>query len=207
MTYKPDEVFREYRAMAPGYDEGSLECDWSAPGFVKERLERNGLLTPNSRIIDFATGTGLLASEFRNKIGGASMHITALDISPDMLEHLKTKRIADILRTQDITKPWAVPRQSFDIAAATGVGEYLTDHQLDLTIRNSADTLKKGGHVAFTYRPDDKVDESQKLHDPNKVRSIFRKAGFEIVEDTSFAAYRADNGETVNHNFILARKL
>lgn len=193
--------------MAAGYDNGSKDCGWSAPVFVQRKLEHRGLLKPKTRIIDFAAGTGLLSESFRSRIGGNSLHITALDISHDMLQQLRTKRIADVLSAQDITKPWNVKRQSFDLAAATGVGEYLTDRQLRLTIANSAIALKKGGHLAFTYRPDDSNDHGQKLHSPNTVRTIFEKAGFKILEDEPFAAYTSDNGKIINHQYILARKL
>lgn len=207
MAYSSDEVQAEYRDMASGYDQGSHETGWSAPQVVQKSLEKRGLLHPSSRVIDFAAGTGLLSEAFRNKTGGHAFHITALDLSRDMLDKLKVKRVANILRQQDITKPWNVPRNSFDVAAATGVGEYLTGDQLDRTIRNAATALKKGGHVAFTYRPDDEPDETQKLHSRSDVRQTFRKAGFEIVEDTSFAAYTANDGQTVNHQYILAKKL
>jgi predicted TPR repeat methyltransferase len=207
MSRDPDDVIKEYKAMAAGYDQGSSDSQWAAPTFVANNLRGRGLLTPQTRIVDFAAGTGLLSSSLRATIGSQAMHITALDISPDMLAELKTKHIADLLRTQDITKPWNVPRQSFDIAAGTGVGEYLTDHQLQLTVRNVATALKKGGHAAFTYEPLNRTNTNQELHDPQAVATMFRKAGFQVIEDKEFPAYASNQGNSINHRYILAKKL
>lgn len=207
MKYKKEAIIAEYKETAAGYDQGSADCGWSAPNVVKKVLESRGLLKPNTHIIDFAAGTGLLSEEFRKSTEGSTLHITALDLSRDMLNELGKKNIADALQQQDITESWDVKQNNFDIATATGVGEYLTDEQLSQTINNAARAVKEGGHVALTYRPEDNSGDAQKLHSPETVQDIFTQAGLKVLEDNPFSAYKADNGETINHHCILAQKL
>ena len=94
--------------MAAGYDQGSAECGWSAPATLARTLDEMELLQPGTRVVDFAAGTGDLSKAFRDSHDGKTLHITATDLSPEMLDQARKKDVADVLYEQDITKPWGI---------------------------------------------------------------------------------------------------
>jgi predicted TPR repeat methyltransferase len=206
MQYNPRDVKQEYAEMADNYDAGSENCRWQAPTEVLNTLKSMRLIRHGMRIVDFAAGTGLLTEQFRQQIGGASHHITAMDLSPDMLDKIREKRIANVLIQQDITSPWKIDPSKADLVAATGVGEYLTTHQVALAVQEASQALKKGGHMAFTYRPVEPDVTGQKLHAPGEIKSVFEKAGLTVVHEKGFNAYTSDNGQSINHTLLIAYK-
>ena len=63
----------------PDYRKKELERVAATAAFLRQ----NGLLGPESAVLDIGCGPGLFASEFAKTAG----HVTGLDISPRMLEH------------------------------------------------------------------------------------------------------------------------
>lgn len=205
-------ILKEYELMARGYDTGSEECGWNAPNVLAQTLDKMGMIKPGMDVVDFAVGTGALTGAFRkSSSAGQSLHITATDLSPAMLEKCREKGEADELIQQDITKPWSFPKHSKDIVAATGVAEYLTDAELAAVIKEAGHTLKSGGILAFTFLPaaegtqPSKPDEQQQ-HQISYVRKLFEENGIELQSAEEFDAYRADDGSTVKHVLALGTK-
>ena len=181
-----------------------------APNVLVHTLEKNNLIKPGMAVVDFAAGTGALTEAFRAGKAGASLHITAADLSPAMLEKCAAKNIADALIRQDITKQWAVPENSKDIVAATGVGEYLTDPELAGVIAQAARVLKKGGSLAFTFLPAAEGASQQHVqqeHTVSFVREQCRAHGIDLQSAGPFDAYRASDGSTVRHIAAIGVKL
>lgn len=202
------DVRQEYALMASGYDTGSRDSGWNAPWFVARRLADMDLISPNARILDFAAGTGALSGALRkySKENDINFHITATDLSPEMIEQGRGKGHADVFAVQDITKPWraVVGAESISVAASTGVGEYLTAEALDTTIGHASHVLEAGGAFAFTFLPEDEKARHpeihmQQAHSIDGVRDTFCRHGIELHTAESFDAYRLPNASIVRH--------
>ncbi len=208
---RQQEIVAEYDDMAPGYDTAAENCGWQAPKKLVGTLEEQGLIGAGMRVVDFAAGTGALASAFRASGKGLSLRITAKDLSPAMLEQCRAKGVADVLIRQDITQPWPLPPASQDIAAATGVGEYLTDRELGAVIGEAARALKPGGAFAFTFLPVEAEGraspDAQKRHSVSYVADQCRQHGIALRSAEPFDAYRANDGTTVRQVLALGMKL
>ncbi len=206
---RQDTIREEYAAMAKGYDAGSADCGWSAPTTLANTMKDMSLIKPGMRIVDFAAGTGDLSKAFREGVDGKTLHITATDLSPEMLDMARKKGVADELAQQDITKAWSMPKETVDIAAATGVWEYLTDAELEPVIQNAANALKKGGILAFSFLPaSERGNESvQQGHSEERIRGILAQNGIGLEKEEKFPAYRTDSGTIMHHVLAIGKKL
>lgn len=204
---RQDHIRTEYADMAEGYDAGSAGCGWAAPALLVRALEKMNLIKPSASVVDFAAGTGDLSKAFRDAHNGKTLHILATDLSPEMLEQAKAKDVADELHIQDITKPWDVADGSVDIAAATGVWEYLTDSELEPVIEHAARALKMGGVLAFSFLPAAEGNGTQQAHDSNRIHEICEKNGIELKHQNLFDAYKANDGSTVRHVLAVGFKI
>lgn len=203
---RQEEIRQEYADMAKGYDQGSADCGWSAPATLARTLGEMGFLRPGVRVVDFAAGTGDLSKAFRNSHDGKTLHITATDLSPEMLDQARAKGVADALHEQDITRPWDMADGSVDVAAATGVWEYLKDDELDPVISHAAQALREGGVLAFSFLPASEGDGTQHAHTEERIREVCEKNGIDLKAEKKFEAYRAGNGRIFHHILAVGLK-
>ncbi len=162
--------------MADLFDEKA--ADWDA-GDMKQKLSK-GIgsailksihLSEAMHVMDFGAGTGLISSHLASKV----KRITAVDISPAMLEQLAAKpELKGKVETvcQDIIKQ-PLGRQ-FDLI----VSAMAMHHVLDTTLmlQRFAEHLEAGGQIALAD-----LDEEDGTFHPADIEGVYH-AGFNQME-------------------------
>ena len=77
-----------YEARASVYDSTSGNADWHRR--IAHQLVRRALLKPGQRVLDIATGTGLVALEAAMQVGPEGL-VLGIDITPGMLAQASSK--------------------------------------------------------------------------------------------------------------------
>jgi malonyl-CoA O-methyltransferase len=98
------------------------------------------------RVLDLGCGTGRHAL----RLAAAGAKVTALDLSPGMLQEARAKAgTLDLdFRLHDLTQPLPFPEAAFDLAVSGLVLEHLED--LDAFFRELARVLKPGGRAVVS---------------------------------------------------------
>jgi ubiquinone/menaquinone biosynthesis C-methylase UbiE len=150
------------------------------------------------RILDIATGTGLLAIEAAQKVGPTGK-VLGIDVSKGMLAEARRKAAAAELRNIDFVLADAerleLPRDSFDRVFCSSALVLMSD--IPRALRRWIDFLKPGGIIAFDapskpfgiaqINADIAAEHGVHLtyadiaDTPNKCRSLLEGAGFEVV--------------------------
>jgi len=139
-----DEVRLTYRDWADTYDRDLLdEFGYRAPHAAVEALER---LRPSrdSVILDMGCGTGLVGELLR---GLGYRHIDGLDLSPEMLEKAKARRIYRTLGEADLAACLALD-PIYDAVICVGVFSHHRSQPFDLVKLFAG--LKPGGALVAT---------------------------------------------------------
>lgn len=139
-----------YADWARHYDE-----DHEAIGYFGHKLAVEALCAhmddvPGARILDAGAGTGAAGVEL-SRAGAA--HLTALDLSPEMLARAAKKDVYERLLVADLGRPVdALESSSFDAAVLVGVFSFgqAPAHSLDEIVR----VVRPGGFVTLTLRDD-----------------------------------------------------
>ena len=139
-----------YSRWAETYD-----ADHAAIGFrghVLTATEFATALPPelSPRVLDAGAGTGLAGAALHRR---GYRHLTALDLSTDMLARAEDKQVYERLLAGDLAGPLdAFPNGAFDGAVLVGVFSYgqAPAHALDEIVR----VVRPGGVIAFTLRSD-----------------------------------------------------
>ncbi|WP_199303002.1 methyltransferase domain-containing protein [Oscillatoria sp. FACHB-1406] len=183
-----------YSRRSPSYDEG----DWH-PRIARRLLEYTHL-APGQRILDIATGTGLIALE-ASPIVGSQGRVIGVDISEGMLE--KAQRKVDALGFKNIELLLAdaetlnFPEDYFDRVFCSSALIWMSD--LTAALRLWHRFLKPGGLIGFHAFADtafiggvlsqkilQKYGVSLTLNQPTgtieKCYELLKNAGFEAIK-------------------------
>lgn len=128
----PEACLAHYRDWAASYDTGFAEgMQYLLPAHVAAAFIGTGAVGP---VLDVGAGTGLLAEQLRGM--GFKEEIDAVDLSPEMLERAREKRLYASLFRADITRPLDLPRRFAGIVSsgtftAGHVGPEALPHLMD----------------------------------------------------------------------------
>jgi demethylmenaquinone methyltransferase/2-methoxy-6-polyprenyl-1,4-benzoquinol methylase len=131
------------------FDGGARHYDWicramslgSGQMYRRMALERAGL-RPGMRVLDVATGTGLVAIE-AVRVLGRSQGVVGLDVSSGMLEECRRALDIPLLRASGEALP--IGDQCFDLLSMGYALRHVSD--LEAAFREYSRVLKPGGRV------------------------------------------------------------
>lgn len=142
-----EELTSAYGQWAKLYDQQLGHLGWWAP---KEAALRIAQIVPaTAKVLDVGAGTGLVGRELA-ELGFEN--VTALDLSPAMLEEAKNKGVYAHFITADLEKPLPLESASFEVAV--GVGVFTQGHCSPSAFPELCRVVRPGGFVVYSLRPD-----------------------------------------------------
>ena len=142
------ELEERYDQWAKRYDE-DLEEDygWLGPSLALDACKQ--YLPTDAGILDAGAGTGLVGM----MLAEAGFHrLTAIDISPGMLEEARSKGVYRELHRMVLGEELDFSDDSFD--AVVSIGVLTLGHAPARSLDEIVRVTKPGGFVIFTLRPD-----------------------------------------------------
>ena len=103
----------------------------------------------DARILDAGAGTGLVGKALSD---AGYRNLTAIDMSPGMLEEARAKGVYRQLRRMVLGERLDFPDDNFD--AVVSIGVLTLGHAPARSLDEMVRVTKPGGHVIFTLRPD-----------------------------------------------------
>jgi predicted TPR repeat methyltransferase len=155
-------------------------------------------------MLDLGCGTGLLGACLRPH----GRTLTGVDISPNMLERARRRRIYDHLACRDLLEFLRTRAAEFDLTLAADVLVYIGD--LAEVFREVRRTLREGGRFGFSVEAGEERDFELRptlryAHSAGYLRRLAHDHGF-VVEAVETAVLRQEDGnDVIGHLAVLRR--
>ena len=200
---KGESVVRQEAALwdkFSGFYDAFMKKDM--PAYLKIAKDIKDLTVPGSRILEIATGTGIISLE----IAAGVNEITALDISPDMIAKAKKKAEKREVRNIDFSVQDArflpYDKETFDVVIIANALHVMPEPEKVLCEINRV--IKKGGYlIAPTF-----------IHAQNKKSAILSRlmsvTGFKAYHKWSLGSYCSfleENGFEITRKSIIEASL
>ena len=161
------ELEERYDSWAKSYDEDlKKDFGWLGPALALEACRQ--FVPSDACILDAGAGTGLVGKMLSD---AGYRNLTAIDMSPSMLEEARSKGVYRQLRRMVLGERLDFPDDSFD--AVVSIGVLTLGHAPARSLDEMVRVTRPGGHVIFTLRPD-----------------LYETAGFREVREELEAAGR-----------------
>lgn len=156
-----DEVYqaRTSEQLRAAYDRWGQEYDqdlvdgmgWDKPVRVVQAL-LDQLGPPPRRILELATGTGLVGQALTELSGEPGYSLVGVDFSEGMLERARQRQCYQELIQLDLNQDWPFAEGEFDAAIAVGI--FTEGHCGPQPMAGLQRVLRPGSPVAFSLRDD-----------------------------------------------------
>lgn len=157
----PVDMGAVYDDFSKAFGEADKLPTWRFAG--KPALERllQGLLGPNTRVIEFGSASGRVPLGVLLPHGVLAENIAGVEISPEQVEMAKARIPGASFTVGDITDESLLSDTSgvFDIVFSHMVFEHLSDEGLAKACANANRLLKPGGIFAFVVTHPDKMTD------------------------------------------------
>lgn len=177
--------------------------NWVHDDLLIDRIFLEAKIKGNERVLDIATGTGLVAKRFKGKV----KEIIGLDISADMTSHAKNN--VDKIIISSVEKEIPLEKESIDVAICRQGLQFVN---LDRALSELRKVLKPSGRVVFThlasYNVNDRADtfKIQALRNPARVNffapgdleSALELHGYEVKDVIKYQSRESVN-KWINH--------
>jgi len=138
----PDDARRIFDGIGATYEKAGALLSFGQDGRWRARLVQSVQAEPDDRVLDVATGTGLVARALRERYG---CEVVGLDRSADMLSRAAARDgHIPLVRARAESLPFA--DESFDHVTFTYLMRYVDDPAA--TIRELARVVRPGGRIA-----------------------------------------------------------
>ncbi len=142
------ELEERYNQWANSYDEDlNKDFGWLGPSLALQACKQ--YVASDARILDAGAGTGLVG-KFLSE--GGYRDLTAIDMSPGMLEEARAKGVYRHLRRMVLGEKLDFSDDSFD--AVVSIGVLTQGHAPACSLDELVRVTKPGGFIIFTLRPD-----------------------------------------------------
>jgi predicted TPR repeat methyltransferase len=178
----PDACIQQlYRKFSTFYESNMVDTlDYQAPERLGEAIQavlgdKGGL-----KILDLGCGTGLSGLRLRSR----AVQLTGVDLSPEMVEHARSREIYDSLSVAEITQWLADCQERFDLIVACDTLIYFGD--LAPVIRAAQSRLKDDGIFVFsvergTRHPYQLTDSGRYAHHRDYVAALAADTGMRLL--------------------------
>lgn len=144
----PAELTEAYDRWAARYDSDmNDDLGWGGPVEAAQALV--GRVDADGPVLDFGAGTGLVGQALHDL---GFRHITAVDLSREMLVRARDRGVYAALDQVDADQP--LPYADAAFAAVVAVGVLTQAHAPPEALREWVRVTRPGGCIAFTLRPD-----------------------------------------------------
>ncbi|MGZ3690155.1 MAG: methyltransferase domain-containing protein [Pseudobdellovibrio sp.] len=200
LQQKQNDVAKEhFKNRSGGYNKSS---NWVKDNQLLSQIVEGAHLKGDEVVLDVATGTGLVAQQFKGKV----KEIIGLDISPDMT--LQAKANIDRMVISSV-EDMPLEDKSVDVVVCRQGLQFVN---LDRAINEVNRVLKPGGRVVFShlaaYNVNDRADafKIQALRNPARVNffvpgdleSILETHGFKVTDVRHYMSRESVN-QWINH--------
>lgn len=193
MTTTKEDVKRQFGLNAEKYAASKTHALGSDLQIVFSYLEPQ----PHMRVLDVATGAGHTAA----LIAPAVAHVTASDLSPEMIEQAKkmfaSKGLANADAVVADVEALAFPDGSFDAVTSRIAPHHFLD--IEKAVAEIARVLKPGGVFVLedsvsppSKRLDRFVNSLEKLRDPTHIRAYTKREWRRMLIDAGFRVLRTE---------------
>ena len=144
-------------------------------------------------VLDAGCGTGILGAYFRTQTALSGLHLTGLDLCPDMLQRAEEKKCYEHLAAGNLKHELPFAANQFDQAISSGV--FLPGHVGPEAITNILRVVKPGGMFITTVR--EAMYEAEK----EQFDAAIESSQGELLQDELMAYY----GD-INANVLVIRR-
>ena len=202
----PDQcIERLYERFSSFYDENVYnDLASEVPSRLAELVKQSLTSASELRVLDLGCGTGVSGEHVR----AAAAHLVGVDLSPEMVEKARQRKIYDQLDVAEITAWLGGCQEHFDLIIASDSLIYFGN--LAQVIAPAAALLSPQGTIAFSVESSNEppyrlTDSGRYVHHADHIRDIAADAGLQVVQlDEAFQ--RMEYGEEVCGLYVLLRQ-
>lgn len=159
-----EDVVEEFRDFAAIYDQEvsgenlqGRTIHYPAPARLTKLFLSAAKLKAGDRCLDVATGTGILTQKIKER--RSHIHMTGVDISPEMLEQARAKQLLDEIEVVNAEKGLPFATGAFKAVVTCGVFEFIQNERR--LVNEMARVTAPGGYLAIAALKSDVLDDIQ----------------------------------------------
>ena len=186
-----------YNGFADTYEEKMKLLKCQIPNLIAEKIKDEKF----ENVLDLGCGTGTCGEFLKDK----TKKLTGVDISQNMIQKAKEKRIYSELFTQDISDFLQHTKEHFDLIISADVFCYI--NQLNNIFKEIHEVLKPSGKLIFTVEksPDDKTQlqiSGRYKHAKKQIEKELKDVGFTDIKNEEVILRQEKATDCIGYLFV-----